>query len=400
MSTDVDRGIRPYDLVLIGATGFTGRLTAEYLAEHAGAETRWALAGRDQAKLEAVRSKLAAGRPAIADLPLLIVDVGDPAAVSALANSAKVVLTTVGPYIELGEPLVAACAAAGTDYVDITGEPEFVDLMWLRYHRQAQASGARLVHSCGFDSIPYDLGALWTVKQLDPGLPIAMSGFGRIGGGPSAGSYHTGLQILGRVRRARVVARQREEQEAGAASGFSRARVVAGRPHRSKLAGGWVLPAPTIDPQHVVRSARVLDEYGPDFSYSHHLVTGSLAKTAGIAGSLGTLGALSQLRPTRTLLRRLRKSGGGPSAEQRSRASFTVVIVAEVGGSRLVTEISGGDPAGDETAKMLAESALCLAFDELPPTGGQVTSAVAMGEPLIERLAAAGVRFRVVSQSP
>ena len=391
------RGSRQFDLVLFGATGFTGALTAEYLAAHAGLDTRWALAGRDRAKLEAVRSTLASSRPALADLPLVIVDTGDASAVQALAESTKVAATTVGPYIEVGEPLVAACATAGTDYVDITGEPEFVDRMWLRYHRQAEASGARLVHSCGFDSIPYDLGALWTVKQLAADGPIAMSGFGRIGGGPSAGSYHSGLEILGRARQAKAIARQRNEQEASADPTVRRARVVTGKPHRSELAGGWVMPAPTIDPQHVVRSARTLDDYGPEFSYSHYLVTGSLIKTVGIVGGLGTLAALAQLKQTRELLRRLRRPGEGPSAEQRARASFTVLLVADIAGRQLVTQISGGDPAGDETSKMLAESALCLAFDELPATAGQVTPAVAMGEALTERLIGAGIRFEVLA---
>src|SRR5579862_5098377 len=170
---------REYDIVLFGATGFTGGLTAEYLAAHADPGTRWALAGRSRSKLEAVRSRLG---PDQAGLPLIEADVNDPESIRALAQSTKVVITTVGPYINYGEALVAACAAAGTDYVDLTGEPEFVDRMWLGYHEQASRSGARIVHSCGFDSIPYDLGALFTVEQLPDGVPIALDGFVRVGG--------------------------------------------------------------------------------------------------------------------------------------------------------------------------------------------------------------------------
>ncbi|MBV8954267.1 MAG: saccharopine dehydrogenase NADP-binding domain-containing protein, partial [Solirubrobacterales bacterium] len=154
---------REYDIVVFGATGFTGALTAEYLAAHALQSSRLALAGRNRNKLEQVRARLAASAPGAGDLPLLSADVNDPSSLRAVAEASKVVITTVGPYIRYGEPLVAACAAAGTDYVDLTGEPEFVDRMWLGYHRQAQQSGARLVHSCGFDSIPYDLGALFSV---------------------------------------------------------------------------------------------------------------------------------------------------------------------------------------------------------------------------------------------
>src|SRR5579862_730630 len=164
---------REHDIVLFGATGFTGALTAEYLAAHADPGTRWALAGRNRSKLEGVRSRLG---PEQGELSLLEADVNDPESLRRLAESTKVVITTVGPYIRYGEGLVAACAAAGTDYVDLTGELEFVDLMWLRYHEQAQSTGARLVHSCGFDSIPYDLGALFTVKHLPEGVPISLEG--------------------------------------------------------------------------------------------------------------------------------------------------------------------------------------------------------------------------------
>jgi short subunit dehydrogenase-like uncharacterized protein len=390
---------RPYDIVLFGATGFVGRLTAEYLAEHAGDGTRWAVAGRSKAKLEELRFRLAALRPELGELPLVIADIGDGAAVRAMAESARVVITSVGPYINYGEPVVAACASAGTDYVDITGEPEFVDLMWLRYHREAETSGARLVHSCGFDSIPYDLGALWTVNQLRGDAPIALQGFGRIGGGPSAGSFHSAVHILARLRQGAALARQRRAQESTMAPGGRRVHGVAGRPHRSELAGGWVVPAPTIDPRNVLRSARVLDAYGPDFSYAHYMVTGSLAATAAVVVGVGGLAALAQLRPTRKLLLRLRQPGEGPSADQRARARFRVRMVADASGRRLVTEVSGGDPAGAGSAKMLAESALCLAFDALPSTRGQVTPAVAMGQALIDRLSGAGIEFRIVSES-
>lgn len=390
---------RPYDMVLFGATGYTGRLAAEYLADHADRGTRWALAGRSRAKLEGVRAGLAAARPELLDLPVLVADIGDEGSLRRVAESARVVITTVGPYIRYGESVVAACAVAGTDYVDLTGESEFVDLMWLRYHRAAEASGARLVHSCGFDSIPYDLGALWTVAQLGQVAPIALEGFGRLGGGPSAGSFHSGVHMLGRVRQAKAVARQRTEQEGTAASAGRRARLVSGRPHRSAPAGGWVVPAPMIDPQHVLRSARALDAFGPDFSYTHYLVTGSLLATAGLAGGVGVLAALAQIGPTRSLLLRLREPGQGPSVDHRARAFFRVLMVAETPGRQLITEITGGDPAGDETAKMLVESALCLAFDELPSTRGQVTSAAAMGLALIDRLMAAGIQFRVLADS-
>src|SRR3954451_15757728 len=156
---------RELDLVLLGATGFTGGLTAEYLVSNAPAGLRWALAGRNPERLAAVRRRLEAIDPAAADLALLHADVADPASLADIASRARVVITTVGPYLAYGEPLVAACAQAGTDYLDLTGEPEFVDRMYLAHHETAAGTGARIVHAAGFDSVPHDLGVLYTLQQ-------------------------------------------------------------------------------------------------------------------------------------------------------------------------------------------------------------------------------------------
>jgi short subunit dehydrogenase-like uncharacterized protein len=382
---------REHDIVVFGATGFTGALTAEYLAA-AGDGTRWAIAGRSRDKLERVRQRLG---PAAADVPVLIADVTDPVSMRKLAESAKVVITTVGPYIHYGEPLVAACAAAGTDYVDLTGEPEFVDLMWLRHHEQAERTGARLVHSCGFDSIPYDLGALFTVQQLPPEAPIKLEGFVRAGGTFSGGTYHSAVHVMARLRHGRSAAAQRRRLEPRPAG-----RTVKGLtslPHHDATAGGWVVPAPTIDPITVLRSARALDRYGPDFSYGHYLVAKRLASLGALVAGAGTVVALAQLPPTRNLLLKLKDPGDGPSPEQRAKAWFKVRFKGESPGREIVTEVTGGDPGYGETSKMLAESALCLAHDDLPERAGQLTPAVAMGQALIDRLLAAGIGFETVS---
>jgi short subunit dehydrogenase-like uncharacterized protein len=385
---------REYDVVVFGATGFTGRLTAEYLARHAPAGTRGALAGRNEQKLKAVRSELGEINLACAELPLLQADVNDPESIHAVAAKAKVVITTVGPYIRYGEPLVAACAAAGTDYVDLTGEPEFVDLMWLRYHERAQQTGARIVHSCGFDSIPYDLGTLYTVEQLPEGVPLTVNCYLRAGGTFSGGTFHSAVNIMGRLRQGAQTARQRKRLERRPED--RRVRGIARPPRREPDADGWIVPLPTIDPQTVLRSARALDRYGPDFKYGHYLVVKNPAVIAGGALAVGGIVALAQAPPTRKLLLKVREPGEGPSEAQRAKAWFKVRFVGEGGGRRVVTEVSGGDPGYGETAKMLAEAALCLAHDELPERSGQLTPAVAMGDKLIERLAAAGIRFEVV----
>jgi short subunit dehydrogenase-like uncharacterized protein len=389
-----DRREREHEIVVFGATGFTGQLTAEYLARHAPPGTRWALAGRNLQKLEGVRRGLVEIDPALSDLPLLQADVTDLDSVRAVAESAKVVITTVGPYIHYGEALVAACAAAGTDYVDLTGEPEFVDRMWLGYHDEAERSGARIVHSCGFDSIPYDLGVLFTVDQLPEGVPIHVDGFVRAGGTFSGGTYHSAINIMGRLRQGAAVAKQRRRLEPRPVG--RSVKGVGGVPHKDSDAGGWVIPAPTIDPQNVLRSARALERYGPEFSYGHYLVLGKLPMLVGFAAGAGGVIAASQLAPTRKLLLKLKDPGDGPTPEQRAKAWFKVRFVGEGGGKRVVTEVSGGDPGYGETSKMLAESALCLAQDDLPETSGQLTPAVAMGQALIDRLVRAGIEFKVL----
>ncbi|RZU77469.1 saccharopine dehydrogenase (NAD+, L-glutamate forming) [Micromonospora kangleipakensis] len=389
---------RPYDLVLFGATGFTGALTAEYLARHAPAGLRWALAGRNPEKLAAVRDRLAAIDPELAGLPLLTADVTDPDSLRAVAASARVVASTVGPYIHHGEPLVAACAAAGTDYLDITGEPEFVDLMYIRHHAEAVRTGARLVHACGFDSIPHDLGAWYTVKQLPSDGPITVDGFVRAGGRFSAGTYHSALTAFSRTGEMSRAAKARKAVEPRPEG--RRVRAVPGKVGRSKELGRWVVPLPTIDPQVVRRSAAARPEYGPDFRYRHFAAVKRLPTilVAGV-GMAGLVG-LVKLPPTRRWLLGRLSSGQGPTAEQRAKSWFKVRFLGVGGGRKVLTEVAGGDPGYDETAKMLAESALCLACDDLPPTSGQVTPVTAMGDALLARLVKAGMTFRVVDEGP
>lgn len=384
---------REFDIVLLGASGFTGRLTAEYLARAAPPGLRLALAGRRMETLERVRGELGAA----GEIGLVRADVEDPGSLRELAERARVLITTVGPYLKYGGPVVAACARAGTDYVDLTGEGEFIDRMWLAHHAEAERSGARIVHSCGFDSIPYDLGVLYTVQRLATDAPLRVSGFVRASGAFSGGTYHSAIGALARLRQAAQAHRQRRREEEDAAAGAGRrVRGILGKPHHDSTGGGWVVPFPTVDPDTVLRSARQLEVYGRDFAYSHYLVTGALPLTLGITG--GALGAvaMAQLPPTRALLYRLKAPGDGPSAEQRERAWFRVRFRAESGGSRIVTEVSGGDPGYGETSKMLAESALCLALDDLPARAGQLTPAVAMGQALVDRLQAAGIAFRVL----
>lgn len=387
---------RQYDLALFGATGFTGGLTARYLAEQAPPGLRWVLVGRDRGKLEAVGAELdRRRREGLAAPDLIEADATDPTSLARVARATRVLITTVGPYALYGEPLVAACAAAGTDYVDLTGEPEFVDRMWLGYHERARQSGARLVHCCGFDSIPHDLGAYFTAMQLPQGVPLTVNGYVRIGAEFSGGTFASAINGFGRARQTLAAARERRSAEPRVVG-----RKIHSAPPRIRRAaelGGWTVPFPTIDGPIVRRSAAALDRYGPDFTYGHNVVVRHLASVALATGGLGAAIALAQLPPTRRLLLGMvRSPGEGPSEATRAESWFKVVFLGEGGGVQVVTEVSGGDPGYTETAKMLAESGLCLAFDELPPTAGQVTTAQAMGDALLGRLRDAGIGFRVL----
>jgi short subunit dehydrogenase-like uncharacterized protein len=322
-------------------------------------------------------------------------DVSDPDSLRALAGQARVVATTVGPYVRHGEELVAACADTGTDYLDITGEPEFVDLMYVRHDARARETGARLVHACGFDSVPHDLGAYFTVRQLPEGVPLTVDGFVSADAAFSGGTFASALGQFARPRELRAAARDRLRHEPRLLG--RRVSAPTGAPRYAPEVGAWALPLPTVDPQIVRRSARALDRYGPDFRYRHYAAVRRLPVAVGGAAAVAGLVAAAQLPPVRRRLSERVKPGDGPGPERRARSWFSVRFVGEGGGRRVFTEVAGGDPGYDETAKMFAEAALCLALDELPPTAGQVTTAVAMGDALIERLRTAGIRFRVAA---
>ena len=389
---------RPYDVVLLGATGFTGALTARYLARHMPSGGRWAVAGRNRDRLAELAGQLSALGGA--EVGTVVADTSDASSLRALAEATRVLATTVGPYVRYGDGVVAACAAAGTDYLDLTGEPEFVDRTYLAQDGPARASGARLVHCCGFDSIPADLGVYYTVGQLPEGVPVTVEGYVRVGGRPSSGTIHSAIGIAGRLPQGAAAGRRRRAAE-GPVPG-RRIRTGGGDPRRplKRFDGRWAVALPLIDTAVVARSARLVERYGPDFTYHHYGVADHVASVVGLGLAAAPLVVAAQVPPARDLLLRRFPAGAGPSEEQRARAFFAVTFVGEGGGRRVVTRVAGGDPGYDETAKMLSESAMCLAFDDgLPPRSGQVTPAAAMGDRLIERLVAAGISFEVLERS-
>lgn len=371
-----------HDILLFGATGFTGGLVAEHLARTVEpGRLSWALAGRDVRKLRRVRERLAAIDPAWAELPIYQGMSQDAESLHDLAARTRVMLTTVGPYTGHGEGLVAACVAEGCDYVDLTGEPGFWRGVIERHHDEAAAKGLRLVPCCGFDSIPHDLGVLYTVQQLrERGGhgPIEIDGYVAARGGISGGTLASALQIMAEKRSGTGEPRPQEPRAA-------RPRI-----HYATDVGRWVVPMPTIDPLVVERSAQLTGT--TELRYRHYLSAKSAVQLAALLAGIGTVFALART-PARRLLERLRPSGAGPSAEQRARGWFKVTFVGRQGAQTVTTEVRGGDPGYGHTAKMIAEAARCLVEDRerLPPRYGVLTPASAMGERLIERMRSTGM---------
>ena len=388
-SMTAPRDDRPYDVVLLGATGFAGKLTADYLARAAPADARWALAGATPTSWPRCVTRC----PGRRTFSLLTSRTRSRCA--GLPSRPRVLATTVGPYIHYGDGVVAACAASGTDYLDLTGEPEFIDTSYVRHHRTALDTGARLVHAAGFDSIPHDLGALFTVEQLPTDVPITVSGYVRANAAFSGGTFHSARHRLlaAAADRGRCTPAQVDGDRAERAVALAR---VGGRPHRDPTQHGWAMPLPTVDPQIVARSAAPSSGTGRTSGTRTTHRCRTCRWRSGLRSGSGCCSVSRRSRPRGEPSCRASHPGDGPSAAKRAKSWFTVTFVGTGGGERVVTRVSGGDPGYDETAKMLAESALCLAFDDLPETSGQVTTAVAMGDALIERLTKAGMGFDVI----
>lgn len=423
---------REFDLVLVGATGFVGRLTAQHLAEHAPSSVRIALAGRSEARLAAVRDSLPG---AARDWPLVVVDTTDPAAVASLAERTRVVVTTVGPYARLGMPLASACAAAGTHYADLTGEVLFVRDSIDTNDAVAQESGAKIVHACGFDSIPSDLGVWLTAQQ------VAADGEGTLGetllhvrtlrGGVSGGTIDSmrvqAIETAGSRERRRTVLDphglspdrsaeppSRNRAVRAASSGGGVAGSVAGVLDKAKAISGvrfdevtkrWVAPFFMASfNTRIVRRSNALTgwSYGREFRYDEVMDTGrgplGAVKAGATAGVLGGLFAGMSTGPGRAVLDRvLPKPGEGPSEKTMDAGKFVMQVeTTTTTGARYRTTVGAPyDPGYTGTAIMLGQAGLALAQDDLGPRGGVLTPAVALDGALVERLRGFDFEFEV-----
>lgn len=409
---------REFDLVLFGATGFVGRLTAQYLAEAAPADARIALAGRSPEKLTAVRDEL--GAPA-ALWPLLVADSSDQVALDALAARTKVVVTTVGPYLRYGLPLAQACANAGTHYADLTGESLYIRECMDRFGDRAAETGAKIVNSCGYDSIPSDLSVYRLYRRSvedNTGELTDTTLVARLKGGASGGTIDSGRAMMEAVAadpaKASVLSHpyslspdKAMDPDVGHQSDQALSRASAIDPSLDGWVTTFVMAAHNT--KIVRRSNGLLGwVYGKNFRYREVMGVGSSAAApllaAGMAGgivaSLAVGALLSRISAGRRVLDRvLPTPGTGPSVEVRRSGWFTMKTFATTtSGAKYVCTFAGqGDPGYQATSVMLGEAGLCLAFDELPGPAGVLTPASAMGDPLTDRLRRAGLTIEVQS---
>ncbi len=382
-----------FDIVVFGASGYTGRLVAEYLSQEYGDDDlSWAMAGRSLEKLAAVREEMG-----ISDnIALLEADIADADSVRQLVQACKVLITTVGPYQLYGEELVKQCAEHGTDYVDLTGEPSWMHGTIAKYGSAAKASGARIVHSCGFDSIPFDLG-VFNLQQhaiAKTGQPIATVK-GRVRA--MNGSFSGGTIASMRATMAAVASNPEIigvlTNPFALAEGFTGPEQPAGAaPQYDEELGSWSAPfimAP-INTKNIHRSNLLLGHrYGEDFRYDEMLLTGDGEQgkaTAEFVAKDDSVGK-SELQP-----------GDGPTKEERENGDFDAIFAGmSSDGELMISSVQGDrDPGYGSTSKMLAEAAMCLLKNPELASGGLWTPAAALGEALVKRLEAhAGLTFQI-----
>lgn len=385
---------RALDIIVYGATGYTGRLVCEYLNRQYGVngEVKWAMAGRSQDKIDSVREEM--GIPA--DVPTVVADANDLASIKSMVEGTRVLLTTVGPYQLYGSDVVAACAQAGTDYVDLCGEPAWMHEMIAKHQADAQASGARIVFSCGFDSVPFDLGAFFLQEQAKKTFGGALP---RIKGRVRAmkGTFSGGTLASFKATMA-AAAKQPEMMKVlgnpfSLTPGFTGAAQPAGtKPSFDEDLNSWSAPfvMATINTKNIHRSNFLLGHaYGEDFVYDEMMLTGPGEKGEATANAVAA---------DKSMANDPRKPGEGPSKEERENGYYDVLFAGsnDKGDSLRVSVKGDKDPGYGSTSKMIAESAVCLVKNPDAASGGIWTPASAMGSLLIERLQHnAGLTFQV-----
>jgi short subunit dehydrogenase-like uncharacterized protein len=394
--------MKKYDITVFGATGFTGELTVKYLLQRMVEKPfSLAIAGRDVNKLNQMRTQLLAANPHCKEITVIASDVSMYNSLLDMALASKVLITTVGPYVKYGEEVVKACIEANTDYLDLTGEGPFVDTIINRYHEKAKAKKVRIINCSGFDSIPADLGAFFTVSQLPKEeaktvecfVSFSTKNSNGLWGSVSGGTWHSAIGFMNFGE----LSRQKESYHRISTTA-SNARKIYPESIQMKYrseSGSFGVPLPVVDIEVVLRSAADLEIYGPEFQYGHYGAINSLFNLVGAGMITGTVFAMAQFEPTKNYLLGLKKPGDGPNATERANNSFCLSFVGKSKSKTVKTEVSGGDPGYGDTSKILGEAALSLIQDPISDKYGVVTPAVVMGEKLISRLDKAGISFRV-----
>lgn len=403
----------PFDIVVFGATSFVGQILCRYLWQRhgTGGEVKWALAGRSQAKLEQVRGQLGHGAQA---LPLLVADAADEQALRAVCQQTRVVISTVGPYALYGSPLVKVCAETGTDYCDLTGEVPWMAQMIAAHENTAKKTGARIVHTCGFDSVPSDLGVQYLQEQAQakfgaPCTSVRMR-IARIKGGLSGGTVASMLNMMREMEKDPSVKRVLTNPFVLTPQGRGIRQPDVNFMAYDDAARSWLAPfvMASINTRVVHRTNHLMGSpYGQDFKYDEAMMTGpGLAgrlRAFGMAAGLGGFMVASSFKTTRHLLERyvVPKPGEGPSPQSQERGLYDLRFMGETSqGQKMTAKVTGDrDPGYGSTAKMLGEAGACLAFD-LPKSetrGGFWTPAALMGSKLRSRLIQhAGLKFDVL----
>ncbi len=408
MSTP-DRDQRPFDLIVFGATSFVGQIVVGHLVERGDRKLQWAMAGRSAAKLAEVAAAT------LARVDRIVADAGDLDEMRALARRARVIASTVGPYALHGSNLVQACAEEGTDYLDLTGEPQWMRQMIDAHTIAATVSGARIVHSCGFDSIPSDMGVWFTQQESVErfGEPCTRIGMRLAGarGGASGGTIASLLNVVAEMSKnpdlREVMRNPYALAPAHLRTGPTQPNVTF--PQRDDLSGQWVAPfvMAGINTKIVQRSHALLDRpWGEGFLYDEAMLTGTgplgAAKASGVAGAMGGFMAASLLGPVRGALSRfvLPKPGEGPSPASQAKGYFDLRFFGETkSGRRITVKVTGDrDPGYGSTAKMMVAAALTLVgVDRGTTPGGFWTPSTAMDGALLDALRAdAGLTFEVI----
>ncbi|MFK8020520.1 MAG: trans-acting enoyl reductase family protein [Pseudomonadales bacterium] len=387
---------KEHGIIVYGATGYTGRLVCEYLNLQygVGSDVAWAMAGRSQDKLEQVRDEMGIST----DVPLIVADASNPASIDAMVQSAQVIVTTVGPYQLYGADLVRACAESGTDYVDLCGEPGWMHEMIEAHGATAKASGARIVFSCGFDSIPFDLGVFFLQQLANEKLSAPVS---RIKGRVRAmkGTFSGGT--LASFKATMAAAAKDPELIAVLTNPFALTQNFEGpkqpsgmKPIFEEELNSWSAPfvMATINTKNIHRSNFLLEHaYGTDFVYDEMMLTGPGDSGEAVANAVAKDTSMAS-DPT--------QPGEGPTKEERENGHYDVLFVGSDGqGNTISASVTGDkDPGYGSTSKMIAESAVCLLLNLDTPARGILTPAAALGSLLIERLQEnAGLNFKVES---